>query len=220
MTDLTFRQLKVRPDTWKSADAVRPWSPFSAPYSKTLALLDKELDHLDATNTFLQVEMSDPVRGVRQDGMIRAGAKVVHPGVILTIETRELGTLVYPCDAFTCGSRSEPWQENLRAIALGLEALRRVERYGIADRGQQYAGFAELGSGTPMGSGVMSVDVAADLLAEEGGGAYDESSLLSGRGINDTYRFAARRHHPDAGGDPEMFRRLTEARDLLLRVTR
>jgi hypothetical protein len=33
------------------------------------------------------------------------------------------------------------WQDNLRAVALGLEALRRVERYGIAQRGEQYAGW-------------------------------------------------------------------------------
>ena len=33
------------------------------------------------------------------------------------------------------------WQHNLRSIALGLEALRAVDRYGISRRGQQYAGF-------------------------------------------------------------------------------
>ena len=33
------------------------------------------------------------------------------------------------------------WQHNLRSIALGLEALRAVDRYGISRRGEQYAGF-------------------------------------------------------------------------------
>ena len=78
--------------------------------------------------------------------------------MILTLETRSLGTLVYDTDEFP------HWHDNLRGIALGLEALRKVERYGIAKRGQQYAGFAELGSGIPMGPLVMSVDDAIALL--------------------------------------------------------
>ncbi len=40
------------------------------------------------------------------------------------------------------------WQHNVRSIALGLEALRAVDRYGISRRGEQYAGFrAALTSG-------------------------------------------------------------------------
>lgn len=33
------------------------------------------------------------------------------------------------------------WQINLRAIALGLEALRKLDRYGITSRGEQYTGW-------------------------------------------------------------------------------
>ncbi len=43
--------------------------------------------------------------------------------------------LVYATDA------CEFWQHNVRSIALGLEALRAVDRYGISRRGEQYAGF-------------------------------------------------------------------------------
>jgi hypothetical protein len=46
--------------------------------------------------------------------------------------------LLYACDRFW------RWQHNLRAIALGLEALRLVERYGIGDAHQQYAGYRAL----------------------------------------------------------------------------
>jgi len=42
----------------------------------------------------------------------------------------------------------EDWRHNVRSIALGLEALRAVDRYGISRRGEQYAGFrAALASG-------------------------------------------------------------------------
>lgn len=224
MVIITFRPLKVRPDTWKAAGANRPYSPFSSTYSATQALLAKELHQLGARSAHLQVELRDPTRGVRQDGQLRSGALVDHPGVILTIETKRHGTLVYPCDAYQ-GRYSHPaWQENLRAIALGLEALRKVERYGIAGRGQQYAGFAELGAGTAMGgeSG-FTPERAAELLAAEANRGFgdewvsaedllaDDRSLVPG-----AYRDAARLHHPDTGGDPAMFRLITEARDLLL----
>lgn len=33
------------------------------------------------------------------------------------------------------------WEHNVRSIALGLQALRAVDRYGISRRGEQYAGF-------------------------------------------------------------------------------
>lgn len=222
MTELRFRQLKVRPDSWKSADAPRPYSPFSASHRQTERLLDTELNHLKFTDAFLQVELSDQTNGVRLDGMIRANAKVVHPGVILTIETRQHGTLVYPCDKFQGARGILGWQANLRAIALGLEALRKVERYGIAERGQQYAGYAELGSGMPMGSGNgMTSERAAEFLAAEACRGFGDEwvtaqGLLNEPGlVKGAYRDAVRLHHPDVGGDPEMFRLLTEARDLL-----
>lgn len=47
----------------------------------------------------------------------------------------------YATDVFT------DWRDNVRAIAKGLEALRAVDRWGVAKRGQQYAGFALLTAG-------------------------------------------------------------------------
>jgi hypothetical protein len=42
------------------------------------------------------------------------------------------------------------WRDNLRAIVLGLRALRAVSRYGITEGiGEQYAGFAQLTAGGP-----------------------------------------------------------------------
>ncbi len=220
---VTFRPLKVRPPSWKAAGANRPYSPFSSTYSATETLLAKELHHLGAVNAFVQLDLADQARGVRLDGQLRAGAIANHPGVILTIETRAHGTLVYPCDAYSGRGGRPAWQENLRAIALGLEALRKVERYGIAGRGQQYAGFAELGSGMPMGSGEgMTLDRAAELLAAEACRGFGDDWVTAEALIGDrdlvagAYRDAARLHHPDTGGDADMFRLITAARDLLL----
>lgn len=112
------------------------------------------------------------------------------------------------------------WQHNLRAIALGLEALRTVERYGIAERGQQYAGYRELGAGMAMGPATMTVEQAAAFLVEHGefGGTPADPDELIGApdAVAAYFREAAKRLHPDVGGDAELFKRLTEARDLLL----
>ena len=180
----------------------------------TLQILDRELDALGATSLMLQVDASE--RDVRLDGQLRGDAKVRNQGVILTIETKKLGTLVYACDEFESpGYRGNPhWHENLRAIALGLEALRKVERYGIANRGQQYAGYRELPSGIALGR-AMSFEEAARFIARQAwpDAEIDEQGVIDD--LDTAFRAAAKRLHPDQGGDPELFRKLTEAREII-----
>lgn len=78
---------------------------------------------------------------VRLDGQPRAGVREpLHPGVEVSFDSVH-GRLTYATDMYY------GWKDNLRAIALGLEALRAVARYGVAKRGQQYAGFALLAAG-------------------------------------------------------------------------
>lgn len=55
--------------------------------------------------------------------------------VALQAATDPAKRLVYATDA------CQFWQHNVRSIALGLEALRAVDRFGISRRGEQYAGF-------------------------------------------------------------------------------
>lgn len=123
--------------------ATRQRSNFSAPWRSTLDLLDRELHYLGKSNrnapTILQVALRE--QDFRNDGMPRANARPTHPGVILSIESKH-GPLSYPCDRF------DLWQDNLRAIALSLEALRKVDRYGVTKNAEQYTGFKALGSGS------------------------------------------------------------------------
>lgn len=213
---LTFRPIKVWPDGWLTPKT-RPPSPFSSTHRQTLGLLGRELEHLGTREAMLQVDASEC--DVRLDGQLRADARVGHPGVILTIETRRHGAQVYATDRYR-GVGETGWQANLRAIALGLEALRRIERYGIAERGQQYAGYRELGSGIPVGA-AMAIEEAARLLVklgvEEGEEVGDPAFVIGDvELVAAYYRHAVKIHHPDVGGDADVFRRLTEARDLLL----
>lgn len=220
---LTFRPIKIWPEGWPNDHGKA--SVFKTAYRDTLDLLDRELSHLGAKDPILQVDASE--RECRLDGQLRADAKVRYRGVILSFGTALYGTLSYPCDAFDrrWGYSANPaWQENLRAIALGLEALRKVERYGIAQRGQQYAGYAELGAGIALGQ-QMTVEEAARFIAGHGDEErfFDENveSLLDERGAGDSggldllFRNAARKLHPDNDGNAADFDRLCKAREIL-----
>lgn len=217
---LAFAPIDRWPEGW-NRDVGPPKSPsFSATFSATLDLLDRELNFLSARDVALLVDADHS--GVRRDGQLAANAKVRYHGVILRFQTPKYGVLTYPCNTFGDGSvwtgarnmTMPAWQMNLRAIALGLEALRKVERYGIAERGQQYAGFAQIGSGTAMGQTLahaMTEDEAWKIL-------YEGAAVIKGPHPIEAkylYRGAAARHHPDRGGDPEVFNKIGEAYRLL-----
>lgn len=208
-------------EEWPRPESRPTRSPFDASMTSTEETLNRELRAVRARYPVLSLVADESA--VRLDGHLRSNAKIRHRGVILAFDQPGVGQVSYACDRFTAtwrGSSLVDWQHNLRAIALGMEALRKVERYGIADAGQQYAGFRAIGAGEPlaMGAGTMTVDQAAALIADLSDdphlGAFEV--LQTWAEIGDRlYRQIARRLHPDSGGDPEMFRRLTEARDLL-----
>jgi len=118
-------EVRFRPiSTWPvAATARRKRARFRAGYSDTLQLLDRELRFLRAHRLALAED------DIRLDGMPRSQAKPSHPGVVLSFDSA-YGPLSYPCDTFA------QWEDNLRAIALGLEHLRAVDRFGVTKRGE------------------------------------------------------------------------------------
>lgn len=185
---------------------------FRAPWSSTLDLLGTETELLGATLVVLQVDVT--ARDVRRDGMLRSGARVGFPGVRVSFDSRH-GPLTYATDAYEQQYSVDPpaWQANIRAIALALEALRAVDRYGVSRSGEQYRGWSALPAGSPAGQ--MSADDAARLLAGYADGITAAQVLADPDARARAFKQAARRHHPDFGGEPEVFARLTGARDLL-----
>lgn len=154
----------------------RSRAAFSSSWSSTVDLLRRELGRLDATNVVIQAEVSEA--DIRLDGELRANARPSSPAVRLLFDSKH-GPLTYQCDS------CEFWQHNVRSIALGLEALRAVDRYGINGvSGQQYKGYREL-------EGAPSTDPVAVLRRYAG----PASST-----IRDMARDAARRTHPDVNG--------------------
>lgn len=179
MSDITFRPI----DQWPADTRLEGgWSRFQASYQDTMDLLHRELRHLDAKNVVIQLALRDDQ--IRLDGLPRSGATPEHPGVILAFDSKH-GALKYASGAFRY------WKDNLRAIALGLESLRRVDRYGITKRGEQYTGWKALPSGSQAESDLERGRV---LIAEHGG-----------------VKAAKRATHPDAGGDADDFRAVMAA---------
>lgn len=161
----TFRPLPVWPYPEQKA---RP-ATYRATYSRTLQDLEREIEALRGRELIIGVVADESQ--VRIDGQMRADAKIRHPGVEVSFDSR-FGRLTYATDVF------DDWRDNVRAITKGLEALRAVDRWGVAKRGQQYAGFALLAAGP------SQEELGRQLVERHGG-----------------IREALRATHPDTGGD-------------------
>jgi hypothetical protein len=169
-----FRPLPVWPyPTTPPTERRSRWT-FKASWSDTLQLLEHEISGLSGHDVVIGAGFRE--RDVRLDGMPRADAQAPqHPGIEISFDTGR-GRLTYSTDVCTF------WQHNVRSIALGLEALRAVDRYGITHRGEQYAGFLALAAGGPDSTRGAQ-------LVEQAGGV----------------RQALMASHPDHGGDPTDF---------------
>lgn len=172
-------------DWWPHPETrTRHRSQFDSPITATRDLLYRECKMLGATSAVIQIAVTEA--DIRRDGFLRASARPSHPGVIVSFRSRH-GDLEYATDVF------DRWEDNLRAIALGLEALRRVDRYGIAKRGEQYRGWAQLPSGR---DDEPSAERGRTIIAKHGGLAA-----------------ALKATHPDHGGDPADLRDVLAAKE-------
>jgi hypothetical protein len=158
-------------------------SPFAAGLGSTLKVLRREVAHLAPKRVILEADFREDQ--LRLDGLPKANARPASEAIILTLVGTRHGDLRYPCNSFGY------WDENLRAIALALEALRKVDRYGVTRRGEQYAGWKAL----PAGSS-PDVERGRELIREHGG-----------------VREALKAVHPDTGGNHEDLLAVQAARD-------
>lgn len=185
---------------------------FRASWDDTIALLISEVEKLDGDLIVVQVD-ADPSE-IRRDGMLRARANVTFPGVKVSFESKH-GPLTYATDAYEqqYDWMMPGWQANVRAIALSLEALRAVDRYGVTHTGEQYRGWTQLAAAAAEME--MTRAEAVRVLADAAG-LPSEYQFISPEDVKQAYRMAARTAHPDTGGNPDVFRLITKARDVLL----
>jgi hypothetical protein len=193
------------PPVWPGKRTTYPKkAPFKSNWTKDLFALDRELKHLGARKIEFALELPRGAMDLRQDGMLKADAR---PGraIIISFLDRDGVRHAYPCDTYGW------WQDNVHAIAVVLEDLRRAERYGVQSALLR-AGFKQLpgaGATTP----TLSAEQAASLLStwsDVPAGSIRENADSA----RTAHRIARSRSHPDnaaAGGSNQKFTLVQEA---------
>lgn len=135
----TFRPLP----TWPYPPRPKASVPFRSGWEDTLDKLEAEVAAKGGTDVVIGIVCDESQ--ISMSGMLKAGGRtsVRHPGAEVSFELKSGQRLVFHTDAYATLTH------NLRAIAMGLEALRAVDRYGITSTDEQYAGFAAIGPGGP-----------------------------------------------------------------------
>lgn len=192
-------------ETWPGKPKLLPRRAiFRVKYSARLDLLEKELYYLGAREILVQAFFSRDE--IRNDGWPRSSARPRKPGVIVSFTNKQREQFSFPCDTY------DAWEDNLYAIALSLEALRTVDRYGVTQRAEQYQGWKQIES--PAHQQQKDSEWAYGFLASLNG--IDKNALRGNRAALDlAYRAAAKKTHPDSGGNTEAFQILQEARTIL-----
>jgi hypothetical protein len=212
---IQYGSIKRWPGTLRtSSERIR--APFKAGVSDTLRTLERELKMVSAESAVIQIATTH----FRKDGLPYSDATPEHPGVIVSFVKvirdkfgqRVRVPLSFPADRFS------RWESNLRAVAIALEDLRRIDRYGVTQNAEQYLGFKALPPPGPEHPSVLTVDEAARVVAKYAGkqfaGESGEILNLPDR-HREAYRIAAAKLHPDVGGDANDWAILQAAKSLL-----
>lgn len=186
---------------------------FRVTWDRTLRHLGREVEQLGGDLIVVQVDVTEAE--LRRDGMLRTHARVGFPGVRVSFDSMH-GPLTYATDRYEQRYHGDlqSWQANVRAIALSLEALRAVDRYGVSGRGEQYRGWTALAQRPHE----MTREQAAEFIAHWAGVPTSAEWILEAPlQLERAYRSAAKRIHPDVTGDDgDTMARLNAARDTIL----
>lgn len=172
----------------------RQRSQFSGSFDAIRKGLCDDLDRMHATNVIISSNIP-----LRADGMPRSGVhNIPDPGIAVYFKDRDGEEMAFACDKYLL-----TW-ENMRAIQRTIQAIRSIERWGSSDMMRSaFRGFKAIPEKASQGW--------RDTL----GFKPDEAVTLAM--VADAFRQLARRHHPDKGGDVELFNRLCLARDNALK---
>lgn len=180
----------------------RKRSQFKAGWGRTLDKLDEEIAKLGGHDIVVQAGYRNDQ--IRNDGWPYGKAVPLHPGVVVTFYDRKNRPLSFPCDTYAT------IDDNMRAIALSLEALRAVDRYGVTRRDEQYMGFKAIEAPR-----AMSVEDAAQALSAQAPSVSPDVIIDSASWYRTAYRQAAKRLHPDVQGNEHLWRELGKWKELL-----
>lgn len=176
----------VTADGHKGRSSKKPLSVADA-----IARLSGELTRLGATNEILSTNVE-----TRLDGLPRSNqAEPYDPGAAVYFRLKKLEQ-VLACDKW------DRVADNIAALAQHIDALRRIDRYGVGTREQAFAGYAALPASTDEWWTVLGL----------GGDVRRVPRAQALDAVEDAYRLLAKTHHPDAGGSHDAMARLNAAR--------
>lgn len=191
--------------------AQRKKAGFGKTWSETQNILERELRHLNYRYGSTVLMTAHSPYDVRKDGQLRSDVRrPEHPGVVVKFDVYDSRLKRYVQMSFECDQFTE-WKDNVRAIADAMEALRKVDRYGVSAGGKQnaqYEGYKALPSAE--GKETTRDDAAAFLATHSGLNRVD--ILNSGQVRADAYKRAVQKLHPDKEtGSHEEFLKLQDA---------
>ncbi len=145
--------------------------------------LQRELDLVRARSIVLSTNVE-----LRLDGLPRSGQPEPRdPGVAVYFQLKGKPHCL-SCDTYTRVA------DNIAAVAAHIEASRKIERLGVADIAEIFAGFVALPA-PPHWSEILGVPRTATL---------DE--------VHRAYRDLAKKRHPDRGGSQDLMAELNTAK--------
>jgi len=154
------------------------------------ARLEDQLDKLGASSPVLSTNVSLNLRGFP-----RGDENPTDPGAAVYFLFKGRAT-VLACDTFFRVA------DNIAALAAHIDALRRIERYGVGTIEQALAGYKAL-----------PADTAADWRSVFG---FPKDARPSLEELDTRFKTYARQKHPDAGGTDIEMAHLNRARDYAL----
>lgn len=184
------------PDGWQRTPAAeRRTSQFKATTDKARTQLLNEVARMGGTLPIISSNVP-----LRADGQMRADREPVDPGVAIYFQ-RAGKSLVFACDTF------DMVRENLRALALTINALRGIERWGASQMMERaFSGFKQLEAENAGPSWWSVLQIDAHATASQ---------------VEEAYRRLARIAHPDsATGSHDAMAALNFARDQGLAAAR
>lgn len=201
--------------TWLGTMGKEP-TRFKSKWGATLELLGREVDALQGRDVVIEIDVTEA--DLKLNGELRANARPSSSAVVVAFESKH-GPLLYRCDRFFTPYywQGPEWQHNVRAIALTLEALRAVDRYGATETGQQYAGFKALPAGRAMSASHMTTEEAWSILGSFGFTNIAElRESASAAELAQLHRKARAFAHPDRhGGDRTLWDQVEQAARVL-----
>jgi hypothetical protein len=149
--------------------------------------LEAEVQRLGGDDATLSTNVS-----LRMDGRPRSDEQPADVGAAVYFRYKGKAT-VFACDRFTTVA------DNIAAIAGHIEALRRVERYGVGSLEQALAGYKAL-----------PADTAANWRNVFG---FTPDQGVTKQQLRDAFHTASRKAHPDKGGSEEQQSHVNRAHD-------